>query len=82
MAENALFITIAQTLAVFNVEKLVENGNIVELEAKFELGPISQPKPYIVSVKPRSKEHEELIKKAEQEFLWEESDAKELEKMQ
>ncbi|OBT69090.1 hypothetical protein VE03_01398 [Pseudogymnoascus sp. 23342-1-I1] len=79
VADNALFITIAQTLAVFTVEKLVENGKVVEPEIKFEAGIVSHPVPYRVSIKPRSKVHEELIKAAEQEYPWEESDAKELE---
>ncbi|MCJ1364085.1 hypothetical protein MMC16_003194 [Acarospora aff. strigata] len=78
VADNALFITIAQFLAVFNVEKLVENGKVVEPEVKFEPGMISHPIPYRTSIKPRSKVHEELIKAAEQEYPWEESDAKEL----
>ncbi|KAF2124167.1 cytochrome P450 [Dothidotthia symphoricarpi CBS 119687] len=80
VADNALFITIAQTLAVFNIEKFSENGKVVEPEVKFEPGIVSHPKPYRAIVKPRSAEHAELIKKAEQDFPWEESDAKELEK--
>jgi len=79
VADNALFITIAQTLAVFNIGKLVENGKVVEPELKFEPGMVSHPAPYRISIKPRSKGHEELIKAAENEYPWEESDAKELE---
>lgn len=79
VADNALFITIAQTLAVFTIGKLVENGKVVEPEIKFEPGMVSHPVPYRISIKPRSKVHEELIKAAEQEYPWEESDAKELE---
>ncbi|OBT75741.1 hypothetical protein VF21_05955 [Pseudogymnoascus sp. 05NY08] len=79
VADNALFITIAQTLAVFSIGKLVENGKVVEPEVKFEPGMVSHPAPYRISIKPRSKVHEELIKAAEQEYPWEESDAKELE---
>ncbi|KFY66563.1 hypothetical protein V496_01988 [Pseudogymnoascus sp. VKM F-4515 (FW-2607)] len=79
VADNALFITIAQTLAVFTIGKLVENGKVVEPEIKFEAGIVSHPVPYRISINPRSKVHEELIKAAEQEYPWEESDAKELE---
>lgn len=78
VADNALFITIAQTLAVFNIEKFVENGKVVEPEVKFESGVISHPLPYRVWIKSRSKVHEELIKVSEEKYPWEESDAKEL----
>jgi cytochrome P450 len=80
VADNALFITIAQTLAVFNIGKFVNaKGQIVEPEARFEPGAISHSVPYRCSVKPRSEAHAHLIKSAEQEYPWEESDAKELE---
>ncbi|KAF2260004.1 O-methylsterigmatocystin oxidoreductase [Lojkania enalia] len=80
VADNALFITIAQALAVFNIEKAVdEKGNTVEPAVEFEPGAISHPLPYRTSIKPRSSEHERLIKEAEKEYPWEESDAKELE---
>ncbi|KAF2024274.1 cytochrome P450 [Setomelanomma holmii] len=79
VADNALFITIAQSLAVFKIEKLKENGKVVEPEAKFEPGVVSHPVPYRTSIMPRSAEHEKRIRKAEQEFPWEESDAKYLE---
>lgn len=79
VADNALFITIAQTLAVFKIEKLVENGKVVEPEVKFEHEMISHPVPYRISIKPRSKATEELIRAQEVEHPWEQSDAKELE---
>ena len=79
VADNALLITIAQTLAVYNIEKPVENGAVVEPKLEFEPGIISHPKPYTCSIKPRSSAHEQMIKKAEQDYPWEESDAKELE---
>lgn len=79
VADNALFVTIAQSLAVFKIEKLVdENGQVVEPELKFEPGVVSHPVPYRTSIKPRSSEHERMIRKAEQEYPWEESDAKAL----
>ncbi|KAH7351485.1 cytochrome P450 [Pyrenochaeta sp. MPI-SDFR-AT-0127] len=76
VADNALFITIAQSLAVFKVEKLVDqDGKIVEPELKFEPGVVSHPIPYRTSVVPRSEMHRELIKKAEADFPWQPSDA-------
>ncbi|KAF1954731.1 O-methylsterigmatocystin oxidoreductase [Byssothecium circinans] len=79
VADNALFITIAQSLAVFNVSKAVDgNGKVVEPKVEFEPGAISHPLPYRCDVRPRSKAHEELIRAAEKDYPWEESDAKEL----
>jgi len=79
VADNALFITIAQSLAVFNIGKVIENGEVLEPEVKFEPGAISHPLPYRCSIKPRSQRHADLIKAAEKDYPWEESDAKELE---
>ncbi|CAG5137089.1 uncharacterized protein ALTATR162_LOCUS38 [Alternaria atra] len=79
VADNAVFMTIAQTLAVFKIEKLVENGKTVEPELKFEPGVVSHPVPYRTSIKPRSEKHKQLIRAAEKDYPWEESDAKVLE---
>jgi hypothetical protein len=81
VADNALFTTIAQSLAVFNVKPPVENGKVVELKAEFEAGVVSHPKPYRVSILPRSEKHRELIERAEEMYPWRESDAKALESM-
>lgn len=79
VADNALFITMAQTLAVFNIEKAVEGGKTVEPKVEFEPGMISHPLPFRTAVKPRSEAHAELIRAAEKEYPWEQSDAKALE---
>ena len=79
VADNALFITIAQSLAVFTIEKPFVDGKVVKPEVRFEPGIISHPIPYRASIRPRSKAHEELIKAAERIYPWEESDARELE---
>ncbi|KAL6704260.1 hypothetical protein ACN47E_008428 [Coniothyrium glycines] len=81
VADNALFITIAQSLAVFTIQQPIDQvtGTYIEPEVKFEPGAISHPLPYKTSIKPRSEKHEELIRAAEEEYPWEESHAKELE---
>ncbi|KAH4117801.1 hypothetical protein HBI62_070710 [Parastagonospora nodorum] len=79
VADNALFITIAQSLAVFDITKPTENGKIVEPNVEFKPGTFSHPLPYRCSIKPKSKEHEDLIRAAELEHPWEESDATGLE---
>ncbi|KAJ4362544.1 hypothetical protein N0V83_010638 [Neocucurbitaria cava] len=75
VADNALFITIAQSLAVFNISKPVENGKTVEPAIEFEPGVISHPVPYRTAIQPRSEKHRELIQKAEVDYPWQESDA-------
>jgi cytochrome P450 len=80
VADNALFITIAQTLSVFNINKFVDvSGKPEEPEVRFEAGLISHPVPYRCAIKPRSGAHEQLIRKSGQEHPWEESDAEKLE---
>jgi len=83
VADNALFITIAQSLAVFNIEKPYdkESGQVIEPTIEFEPGAISHPLPYKASIKPRSERHKILIKATEKEYPWAESDAKVLESL-
>lgn len=78
-ADNALFITISQTLAVYNIEKPIEKGKVVEPEVKFEAGAISHPYPFKTDIKPRSEKHRQLIEGLVNDYPWEESHAKELE---
>lgn len=79
LADNTLYLSVAQSLAVFNVAKEVENGVEVDVEANFQPGVISHPVPWRYKVTPRSKEHEELILSVEKEHPWAESDAPALE---
>lgn len=78
VADNALFITIAQCLAVFDVRKAIKNGQVIEPEVKFEPGTISHPVPFQCSIKIKSRAHEALVRAAEKDYPWEESDAKDL----
>lgn len=80
LAENALFITIALTLAVFKITKAVDpiSGKEVDPNVKFEPGVISRPASYGCRMVPRSDEHVVLIKAVEQKYPWQESDAQEL----
>lgn len=75
VADNALFITIAQSLAVFDISP-TSPSNVPEV--RFEPGIISHPVPYTTKIAPRSEKHRELIEKSEEKYPWEESDAEEL----
>ncbi|KAI1433867.1 cytochrome P450 oxidoreductase OrdA-like protein [Xylaria sp. CBS 124048] len=87
-AYTSIWLTIAQSLAVFDIRKpLDEQG--VEIEPPttdptvlFSTGAISHPKPFIAMVKPRSELHAELIKEAESLYPWEKGNVDELEGME
>lgn len=79
LADSALYLSIAQSLAVFNIQKVVEDGHEVDPVVEFLPGVISHPVPFKTSVEPRSPQHEALILSIEQDHPWEESDAKVLE---
>lgn len=91
LADNALYLTIAQALAVFRIGKaktvrLTPNGakeEIVEIEpeVKFQPGVVSHPVPYKTTIEPRSAHHEALIRNIENVYPWQESDAKTLKSM-
>ncbi|EUC35841.1 hypothetical protein COCCADRAFT_2996 [Bipolaris zeicola 26-R-13] len=80
VADHALFVTIAQTLAVFNVSPSIDaEGRVKRSEVKFEPGTISRPVPFSCRITPRSNAHITLIQEAGQRFAYEESDAAKLE---
>jgi cytochrome P450 len=77
LADTSVYLTIAKSLAVFNVSKAVENGKEIEPVVEFTPGAlVSHPFPYKTSIKPRSPEHEALIRSVLVEYPWEEGDSK------
>lgn len=76
LADSSIYLTIAQSLAVFNVEKVLKNGKPVEPELRFENGQISHPAPFETNIKPRSSKHEELIRSVQKEHPLQQSDSK------
>ncbi|KAE8385720.1 cytochrome P450 [Aspergillus alliaceus] len=75
MADSTMFLTIAQSLAVFNIKK---KGDV---KPEFLPGVVSHPKPFSFETTPRSAAHEALIRAVEVEHPWEESHAKQLENL-
>ncbi|KAF4844007.1 O-methylsterigmatocystin oxidoreductase [Colletotrichum siamense] len=82
LADNALFINVAQSLAVFDIRKPVVDGKEVDPTVKMTPGIVSHPEPFDTSIKPRSAHHEKLIRSLEQTYPWDESDGKILESME
>ncbi|KAJ5109988.1 hypothetical protein N7532_002633 [Penicillium argentinense] len=79
VADGSLYLTIAHTLAVFDIRKPIGNdGKEVESPVDFTPGIISHPVPYTCRITPRSKEHRQLIIDFEKNQPFENSDADEL----
>jgi len=81
LADNALFLNIAQTLAVYNIGKKMNDGKEVEPVVKFEPGVVSHPAPFECSIKPRSARHEEIIRSVEKVHPWQKGDGEVLESL-
>ena len=81
LADNTVYLNVAQSLAVFDIGKFVENGREVEPEVSFEPGVVSHPAPFKARIRPRSPHHESLIKSIGETYPWEESDSQELTSM-
>ncbi|KAJ6007266.1 hypothetical protein N7540_011242 [Penicillium herquei] len=81
LADNTLFLSVCQSLAVFKIGKAVENGREVDVKPEFQPGVISHPVPWKYDIKPRSGEHKALILSVEKDHPWEASDASSLRKV-
>ncbi|KAF9247139.1 cytochrome P450 [Melanogaster broomeanus] len=61
LADASVWISVAMSVAVFDVSKIVENGVEITPEVDPSSGTISHPKPFKCSIKPRSAKALELI---------------------
>lgn len=80
LAENSLYLNVVQSLAVFNIDKAVGNGE-AEPVVEFTPGVVSHPGPFKNVITPRSPHHERLIRSLEQRYPWKESDGDVLKSM-
>lgn len=79
MADSSLWLTLTQSLAVFETHKALDDGGkVIEPEHGFSGGIIGRPTPFRVRVVARSGKHEDLIQRVMQEHPFEESDARDL----
>lgn len=75
-ADTSILLTIAHTLAVFDIGKAVdERGNPVDVQLEPQPGAICHPKAFKYSISPRSEKHTELIKNVAAGPIEEKSDA-------
>ena len=61
LADASVWLSIAMLLAIFRIEKKVENGKVVEPSTEFTSGTVSHPPPFQCEVKPRSARAEALL---------------------
>lgn len=79
LAESTVWLTIARSLAVFEIGKgLDSTGSEIEPRVSFTAGLLSHPEPFQATIKPRSPHHEALIRDVEVLHPWEESNAGDL----
>lgn len=78
LADSSMFLTVAQTLAVFDIQKAVDEktGKVIEPVIGARPGLVAHPLPFQCRIVPRSKKHVEMIRKIEVDHPWEEGDAK------
>jgi len=77
LADASLFLTFAQSLAAFDIRKVLDgSGGVVEPIHTFNSGIVSHPGAFEVQVLPRSVQVADLVKAVVTEHPWVESDAK------
>lgn len=74
LADQALFLNVSQSLAVFNIERGAAKGGNEVSQLRFTPGVISHPEPFEASITPRSSHHEGLIRSIEETFPWKQGD--------
>ncbi|KAJ5673715.1 hypothetical protein N7507_002842 [Penicillium longicatenatum] len=82
LADSNIFLTIAQSLSVFEISKPLKSPEVQDFDVKFLPGVISHPAPFKVSIQPRSSAHRDLIQSLEHSFPWESGDAELLSSVQ
>ncbi|KAL4789294.1 cytochrome P450 [Aspergillus venezuelensis] len=78
LADSTIFMSIAQALAVFDIRPQEDESGKDSVRAEFLPGVISHPVPFKLKITPRSKEHEELVRRIEVEVPFGEGDAETL----
>jgi hypothetical protein len=78
LADSTVFLTIAQSLAVFNISKAIDTSTGKEIENKrdFIAGVVSHPSPFGKDIKPRSKEAETLVTSLRNNYTLDQGDSK------
>lgn len=75
LADASMFLAIAKSLAVFNVDMDVCDGEAAKTSADFLPGIISHPADFKLSITPRSTSAKTVIRSVEDENPWEHGDS-------
>lgn len=77
LADTSLYLSVALSLAVFNIGKPIDEKTGEEVEPPVEMlpGVISHPQPFETRITPRSAQHEKVVRAVEVEHPWKRSDA-------
>lgn len=76
LADESLFINIARLLAVFDIQKAVDDlGNEIDPNVEAIPGLLGRPVEFPYSIKPRSSRHMDLIRSVEVDHPWEKGDS-------
>ncbi|KAJ5221400.1 uncharacterized protein N7469_010287 [Penicillium citrinum] len=79
-ADNSIYLSIVQSLAVFNFRKAVDSdGNKIEVKAIPKPGFLTYPTKFDFRIEPRSEKSVQLIRQLEQQHLFDAGDAEHLE---
>lgn len=72
-----MYLTIAQSLSVFDISPAIDSTTGQEIKNKpaFTGGTISHPLPFGMTIKPRSKEAEDLVKNIAKIYTQQEGDS-------
>jgi cytochrome P450 len=78
-ADASLYLSCAQTLAVFDIRKAVDrSGKEIEPQIEHQAGILTPPVPFQCRISARSETHKTLLDTAMKQYPWEESHAKDL----
>ncbi|OOF95350.1 hypothetical protein ASPCADRAFT_207823 [Aspergillus carbonarius ITEM 5010] len=78
LADSNIYLSLVQSLAVFRIKKPIKDGKEVEVKLEVLPGLLSHVAPYELEIKPRSQQHEALIRAVEAKYPWEKGHAEEL----
>lgn len=70
LAESSLYLNIVQSLAAFNIRKVVgKDGKIIEIDVKPRAGIPAYPTKFGLQVEPRSAMHIDIVRSGEQQVM-------------
>ena len=83
LADASLYLTFAKSLAVFDIQKAInDDGRVIEPKHAFGSGIVSHPGEFSVQLSPRTNQSVEIVEKVVKEHPWKDSDARHIRRTQ